>query len=259
MAAVLEPQGLRLYEIPLDEAISGIFLHDSRHGLAVIVNADHHPRRKGFSCAHEYCHALADRDRASVVSRAENQTELSEVRTNAFAAAFLMPAEGVRAFVRALGKGEPSRSVLQAFDEARHPASEGRAVVGQKREEPYTQDLQLCDVVHVAHHFGVSYEAALYRLAKLKLLSDEERQRLAAQRELANTLRSYLEPDHAVSRTADSRLCQRENLVVGACRRHLGHVPDAMALLAAAIDNRAIHAFVGEEVQVYFSPAEESG
>jgi hypothetical protein len=131
---------------------------------------------------------LVDRDRTSLVSKAENREELVEVRANAFAAAFLMPEEGIRAFVRAMGKGEPSRSVLQAYDEA-------QAVAGQKRVEAASQDLQVYDVVHLAHHFGVSYEMALYRLLNLKLLSEEGHQRLVEQRELANTLRRYLGPE----------------------------------------------------------------
>jgi Zn-dependent peptidase ImmA (M78 family)/transcriptional regulator with XRE-family HTH domain len=188
LAGVLEPQGLRLVEIPLPENISGIFLHDLRYGLSIIVNENHHPRRKVFSYAHEYCHVLVDRDRTGMVSRIENREELSEVRANAFAAAFLMPEGGVRAFVRALGKGEPSRSVLQAFDEA-------GALEAQKRIEAGSQDLQVYDVVHLAHHFGVSYEMALYRLLNLKLLSEEEHRHLAEQREMANTIRRYLGPD----------------------------------------------------------------
>jgi Zn-dependent peptidase ImmA (M78 family) len=188
MTEILEPQGLRLVEIPLPENISGIFLNDPQLGLSIIINAVHHPRRRTFSYAHEYCHVLADRDRASLVSKAENREELSEVRANAFAAAFLMPESGIRSFVQAMGKGEPSRSVLQAYDGA-------KAVAGQKRMEAHSQDLQVYDVVHVAHHFGVSYETALYRLLNLKLLSEEEHQRLAEQRDQANTLRRYLGPE----------------------------------------------------------------
>lgn len=188
MTETLEPQGLRLVEIPFPENISGIFLNDPQLGLSIIINADHHLRRRIFSYAHEYCHVLADRDRTSLVSKAENREELSEVRANAFAAAFLMPESGVRAFVQAMGKGEPSRSVLQAYDEA-------QAVVGQKRMEAHSQDLQVYDVVHVAHHFGVSYESALYRLLNLKLLSEEEHQRLAKQHDQANNLRHYLGPE----------------------------------------------------------------
>lgn len=188
MAEILERQGLRLVELSLPENISGLFLNDPQHGLSIIINADHHARRRLFSYAHEYCHVLADRDRASLVSKAENREELSEVRANAFAAAFLMPEDGIRALVRAMGKGEPSRSVLQAYDEA-------EAVGGQKRVDAFSQDLQVYDVVHLAHHFGVSYETTLYRLLNLKLLSEEEHQRLAEQRELANTLRRFLWPE----------------------------------------------------------------
>jgi len=195
MAELLEPQGLRLAELSLPENISGIFLNDPRYGLSIIINADHHPRRQIFSCAHEYCHVLVDRDRASLVSKAENRDELSEVRANAFAAALLMPEEGIRAFVRTMGKGESSRSILQAFEEAPHPSADGEVVVGQKRLEPRSQDLQVYDVVHLAHHFGVSYEMALYRLLNLKLLSEEEHQHLAAQREAANTIRQFLGSD----------------------------------------------------------------
>lgn len=46
---------------------------------------------------------LIDRDRANAASRTENRAELLEVRANAFAAEFLMPAEGILQFVHALG------------------------------------------------------------------------------------------------------------------------------------------------------------
>lgn len=186
LAEILEAQGVRFVEIALQENISGLFLLDGKYGPSIFINEDHHPRRRIFSCAHEYCHVLADRDRGSFVSRAENREELPEVRANAFAATFLMPEGGVRSFVRRLGKGEPSRSHLQAYD--------GReAVEGQKRQEPHSQDIQTYDVAHISHHFGVSYEMALYRLLNLKLLTDEERVQLAQQRDAANEIIRFLE------------------------------------------------------------------
>jgi hypothetical protein len=92
---------------------------------------------------------------------------LVEVRANAFAAAFLMPPEGIRQFVAALGKGQPSRAIAQVFDEAGAVQAEGRAAPG-------SQDIQLYDVVHLAHYFGVSRLAALFRLRNLKLLTQAE-------------------------------------------------------------------------------------
>jgi Zn-dependent peptidase ImmA (M78 family)/transcriptional regulator with XRE-family HTH domain len=188
LADLLERQGVRILEIALPEDISGLCLHDRAHGLAIIVNSAQHSRRRLFSYAHEYCHLLADRERGATVSRAENREELLEIRANAFAAAFLLPEDGIRDFLRERGKGDPGRSELHAFD--------GRvAVAGQKRQDPGAQELQVADVVALAHHFGVSYESTLYRLLNLKLLSEADREHLAAQRPFANRLRRLLEPD----------------------------------------------------------------
>ncbi|MFQ5852293.1 MAG: helix-turn-helix domain-containing protein [Candidatus Binatia bacterium] len=188
MPEILERQGVRFIEMSLPENVSGLFLHDEKYGLSIFINEDHHQRRRMFSCAHEYCHTLVDRDRGSFVSRAENREELLEVRANAFAATFLMPESGVRAFLRRLGKGEPSRSQLQVYDEA-------EAVTGQKRTEAHSQDVQVYDVAHLAHHFGVSYEMALYRLLNLKFLSEEEREGLAQQKDIANETMKFLGPE----------------------------------------------------------------
>ena len=112
------------------------------------------------------------------------------MRANAFAAAFLMPEAGVRAFVRRLGKGEQSRSQLSAYDET-------QVVEGQRRREAHSQDIQVYDVAHIAHHFGVSFETALFRLLNLKLITDEERVRLAPQKDTASSIMRFLgtEPD----------------------------------------------------------------
>jgi len=180
---VLEQQGIRVLEEQLlPENVSGIFLNDQRHGLSIIVNGSHHSRRRLFSYAHEYGHALADRDVASLVSKVENRSALREVRANAFAAAFLMPDAGVRAFMRSRGKGD-ARSVLQVFDES-------EVLTAQRRAGSRGQEIQLYDVVHVASHFGTSFDSALYRLLNLRIITDAQRERFASQRDLANIIRS---------------------------------------------------------------------
>jgi Zn-dependent peptidase ImmA (M78 family)/DNA-binding XRE family transcriptional regulator len=181
---VLEAQGLRAFEATLPVNVSGIFLNDSRYGLSIIINEGHHPRRRRFSFSHEYCHSLVDRRVSSLVSKEENRSELSEVRANAFAAAFLMPEAGVRSFVRSIGKGG-GRSVLQVYDEE-------EALVGQRRAPAASQEIQLFDVVHLAYFFGVSFESGLYRLLNLGLITEEDRSKFGAQRDLANQLRSQL-------------------------------------------------------------------
>lgn len=74
------------------------------------------------------------------VSRASEREDLREVRANVFAAAFLMPEEGVRRYVGGFGKGRQSRVTADVYD--------GESVLRvQHRTMPGTQDLQIYDLV----------------------------------------------------------------------------------------------------------------
>src|SRR6185436_11969686 len=114
-------------------------------------------------------HALMDRDRAGAVTSKDTAPELIEKRANAFAAAFLMPAEGVHRFVDGLHKGQPSRVEQSIFD-----AATGGPIETQIRSAPGSQKIGCQDVVRVADWFKVSYQAAVYRLRSLNLLSQQE-------------------------------------------------------------------------------------
>jgi Zn-dependent peptidase ImmA (M78 family)/transcriptional regulator with XRE-family HTH domain len=167
VAELLEAQGVRTAQVNLPEDISGLTLIEPELGFFVVANREHHILRRRFSFAHEYCHLLVDRGQRGLVSRAQDRDELLEVRANAFAASFLMPAEAVRQFVHSLGKGQPSRMEAEVFDEA-------VPVQARARAAPGSQDVQLYDVVQVAHHFGVSRAAACYRLKSTRLISGAE-------------------------------------------------------------------------------------
>lgn len=159
IAEIIRRQGVRVTEYDMPEDVSGLFFHSRDVGLVIVVNRRHHRNRRLFSYAHEYCHLLVDRNRPGTVSRMENRNELAEVRANAFAAHFLLPETGVRAFLQSLGKGVDVRP-----------------------------DLQIHDIVALAHHFGVSYEAALYHLLNLKLISKGGFEVLKDQQDVANRL-----------------------------------------------------------------------
>jgi hypothetical protein len=116
---------------------------------------------------------LLDKDAIGMVSRASERDDLREVRANSFAANFLLPEEGVRQFVASLGKGAASRIHADIFDEA-------GAVAIDSRTDPATQEIQLYDVVQLAHSYGVSVPSTLYRLRNLKLVSEPEFERLRA-------------------------------------------------------------------------------
>ena len=72
--------------------------------------------------------------------------------------------EGVRGYVNALSKGLGSRTRADTFDEEAVTRVEGR-----KRVD--TQNIELHDVVRMAHHFGVSCTAMLYRLQGLAFVT----------------------------------------------------------------------------------------
>ncbi len=170
---LLETQGLRTGVIDLPADVSGLTLNDRAVGFFVVANRSHHLLRRRFSLAHEYAHVLADRDRFGLVSRSSESDNLIEVRANAFGASLLMPQDGVRQFIAGLGKGMPSRTYADVFDGADSLEAEGRTAPG-------SQVVQLYDVIQLAHHFGVSRIAALYRLRNLRLLSRGDFDRLKA-------------------------------------------------------------------------------
>ncbi|HEX4961164.1 MAG TPA: XRE family transcriptional regulator [Thermoanaerobaculia bacterium] len=193
-ASLLESEGVRTALLDLPEDVSGLTLMDPALSHFVAVNRRHSVLRRRFSWVHEYAHVLFDRQLRGTLSRASNRDELLEVRANAFAACLLMPEEGVRDFVGGLGKGQPSRERLEVFDGV-------AAVPAETRAEPGSQRLQIYDVVLLAHHFGVSRTAALYRLRNLHLLSQAELDKLlaeeaAGQGKRIGRLLGLAEPDH---------------------------------------------------------------
>jgi Zn-dependent peptidase ImmA (M78 family) len=149
--------------------MSGLFLHHPSIGMAVLVNSGHVRARQRFSLAHEYAHALMDRNRVVGVSSADNSRERIEQRANAFAAAFLLPEAGLEEELRQLGKGQPARTDQIVFDVAT-----GGSIQGQLRPAPRSQTIGFQDVAFIAHRFGVSYQAAVYRLKSLRYINQPE-------------------------------------------------------------------------------------
>lgn len=176
VAEQLGTRGVRTVCVDQPADISGMTLRLREAGLLVVVNRAHPWLRRRFSWAHELGHVRLDPDLLSQVTRSSHRDDLREVRANAFAAAFLLPADGVRQFVERLGKGEPSRARARLYDGDGALPVEGRAAPGSQR-------IQLYDVILVAHHFRVSRKAALYRLLNLKLLKQNEFKDLLAMEE----------------------------------------------------------------------------
>lgn len=167
---VFSSQGIWTAKTMLPKEMSGLFLHHPSLGMAIIVNALHVPTRQRFSYAHEYAHALFDANRTITISNADNANDLIEVRANAFASAFLMPEQGIANLLRSMGKGGGSRIELAIYD----PSTE-RAVEEQYRQNASFQKISAQTLAWIAYHFGMSYQAAVYRLQNLGYYKAKER------------------------------------------------------------------------------------
>lgn len=181
---MLESQGVRLFVRRLREGgISGLFLYNGEIGPCILINGSERPGRLAFDAAHEYAHVLLDRRLRAHASpsgrRPEEHEELLEVRANSFAAAFLMPSAGIERFLWDLG--------------AIHDGFKG--------------ELDVVDVLYLQRAFGVSYQAALYRLQNLGWLGREKREALGERRPeaLARALDLPEEPEADLDRFGGER------------------------------------------------------
>lgn len=156
----------------LPNEMSGLFLQHSSIGLFILVNFDHPRARKRFSYAHEYAHALLDRQKPATVSLDCDRKSIFEVRANSFAASLLLPRNGVLEFLRSHSKAAHSVHEQPIYDPA---AEKGKDEIRASRRNPSrSQTLSYEDVAALAHHFGVSYQAALFRLKGLSIIVEGE-------------------------------------------------------------------------------------
>ena len=210
---LINEQGIWASGANFPDSMSGLFLCHPSIGLAIFVNASHIRARKRFSYAHEYAHSLLDRQLKITVSSYSNASELLEKRANAFAAAFLMPESGIESLLDSLDKGKPSRVEKTIFD----VATDGR-IDTSVRPIPNSQRITYQDVAIVAHHFGVSYQAATYRLRSLNRISQRECERLLEQVAVGREYLQVLDMFEDLEAPEDKKLWSRE------MRNHIVHL-----------------------------------
>jgi Zn-dependent peptidase ImmA (M78 family)/transcriptional regulator with XRE-family HTH domain len=150
MVDLLEGEGIKVLMLafPAASQTSGGYFFSDDLGPCVVINENELPSRRRFTEAHEYCHFLVDReDIEGEICTHDRRREHFEMRANAFAAAFLMPAEGIA-----------------------EALAEDRVDRGQLGPE---------DIIHLMYRFGVSFQAILWRLLNLRWISPPQRDRLA--------------------------------------------------------------------------------
>jgi Zn-dependent peptidase ImmA (M78 family)/transcriptional regulator with XRE-family HTH domain len=199
IADLISNQGIWAAGADLPDEMSGLFLRHSSIGMVIVVNRNHSRPRRRFSFAHEYAHALMDRNRSAIVSTAENSKDHLETRANAFAAAFLLPENGVRSFLVSLDKGAKVRQTQSVYD-----AANDNNLEGQTRVSAGSQKIIYQDVASLARYFEVSYQAALYRLQALDFISQVERETLMKQMDLGNRYLNILKFSECTDTSGES-------------------------------------------------------
>ncbi|MCL5959468.1 MAG: ImmA/IrrE family metallo-endopeptidase [Chloroflexi bacterium] len=132
--------GLDLVRRPMGENGPDGFYIRKGDLVFVAVNTDRRLGRQRFTACHELAHHLFDQQ-SWIDDDVFAKNAVPERRANAFAASFLMPREGVERWL-------------------------GRHNHGAGRRSP----LDVEAVVHLARHFGMSYQATLLRLLELRYL-----------------------------------------------------------------------------------------
>jgi Zn-dependent peptidase ImmA (M78 family)/transcriptional regulator with XRE-family HTH domain len=183
IAALIASQGIWTAATVLPDDVSGLFFNHASIGLAIVVNRKQSTVRQRFSCAHEYAHALFDREHGQDIKRTEraNSSDLMEKRANAFAASFLMPADGINEQLRLMDKGSPSRQSQILFDVANDSPQEAEI-----RPPSGSQAITYQEVMSLAQHYGVSYEAMIWRLKSIGKIGTSETDLLKGQSDIGH-------------------------------------------------------------------------
>ena len=220
LVGFITEQDIWVAGVELPNETSGFSINHRDIGRAVFVNSQYPPSRRRFSFAHEYAHALLDRDKEVCVSSTCNSDTLIERRANEFAACFLLPEQGVANTLTRLNKGIPTRQAQAVFDVAA-----GFHVDHQIRSAAGSQRVDYKDVSILAQRFGVSYQTALYRLKNLHHIRGSESSKLLSQEDIGHEFLSELgmrdDLEESKSRETNDLSLRREiaSLAIEAYRR----------------------------------------
>lgn len=146
-------RGIKIFHLPEDpDRFFGALVQDEDCGVCFLINSNNPTRRRTFTIAHEYAHCIAHRDQLAHVDyhQAFEGRNQNERFADAFAAAFLMPKGTVIEFLNQLRPGEQKTMALI--------------------------------IVQLALYFGVSFEAAGWRLVALRKLNRDKWNDILGQR-----------------------------------------------------------------------------
>lgn len=143
-----EKCGLKIFYLPIPEesGVSGMFTFDENIGGCILVNTNLSAGRQLFSLAHEYGHFIFHKEQLGIISFLKEKNTLDERLANYFASSFLIPDNAVNDMFNIRIKNR--------------------------------KDVEAEDIIYLSDYFGVSFQAMVYGLNNLKLLSNDKRDEL---------------------------------------------------------------------------------
>ena len=175
VSELVASQGVRVAILEFPEEVIGVYLQHRSVGSLLITGSEDIDSQR-FGLLHGYALGLFDSARLLIVTTPLSSEELIQIRANAFAAAFLLPHGGIETTIAGLDKGRPSRRAFAVFGYATEDFLETEV-----RSAPGSQTLSCHDVASIARRFGASYEATVYRLRALDVISKNETANLLKQ------------------------------------------------------------------------------
>jgi Zn-dependent peptidase ImmA (M78 family) len=156
-------------------------VNSPKTGCLVVVDEDASVGRRRLNSAHGLAHALFDRNLPWRVCGTSAEIDFQEVRANAFASGFLLPEHGVRRYLETLGKetlGRSGPAVLSVYfeGEGESDGNNNLRIDGRAREGRHP--ITLSDLTLIAHYYGATRSLTAHRLRNLRLMSDEQTERL---------------------------------------------------------------------------------
>lgn len=141
-----EKCSLKIFHLPIpdERGIFGMFTFDEKMGGCILINANPNSGNQLFSLAHEYGHFIFHKEKLGIISFEKEKDILDERLANSFASDFLVPENAVKDICN----------------------------IRIKNRREITEE----DVIYLADYFGVSFQAMIYRLNNLKLLSNPKKE-----------------------------------------------------------------------------------
>ncbi len=156
-------RGIKIFHLSENpDKFFGAFAKDDACGACFLINSSNPSRRRTFTIAHEYAHCIAHRDKLAHIDYSETfeDKNQNERFANAFAAAFLMPRGAVIEVLNQMRSGEEVPTAMT--------------------------------IIELANYFGVSFEAAGWRLVSLRKLTAEKWRGILTQRIPSSPMAKFL-------------------------------------------------------------------